>query len=294
MSALPRIVELNGRLLPLEDARVAATDVGLLHGIGLFETMRACGGRVFRWRQHVERLVKSAEALGLSLNESGLAAGDGAGQVCQPSDLSRRLDALLRANKLTDARIRLTVTGGTAGQDRAEPTVLLTAAAVEPYPQEYYTTGLTVRICPYVQASTDPLAGHKTTCYWARLHALHQAQAGGCGEALWFNEKRQLAEGSISNVFIVKGGIVKTPPLDTPVLPGITRAVVIQLCGRKGIRCVEAALDINDLLDADEAFITNSMMGIVPVCRVERKVVGREKVGEMTMTLRHAYLMEDE
>ena len=167
--------------------------------------------------------------------------------------------------------------------------VLTTAVEVQPLPEEYYTRGITLAVCSQAQLSTDPLTGHKTTCFWSRLRALHEAQLRGCGEALWFTEKRELAEGSISIVFIVKEGVVKTPPIGTPVLPGITRAAVLELCERHKIRCEQTSLTIDDLLDADEAFICNSIMEVVPVCRVERKAVGDERVGAVTGKLSVAY-----
>ncbi len=273
-----RVVDLNGSLLSAAEARVSTTDLGVLYGIGLFETMRAYGGRVFRLREHLDRLLASAEALKLPITREML-----------PDE--ERFSAMLSANDLSDARVRLTVSGGSPGDDCVEHMVLATAVAVQPLPEEYYTRGITVAVCSQAQLSTDPLAGHKTTCFWPRLRALHEAQLRGCGEALWFTEKRELAEGSISNVFIVNDGAVQTPPTDTPVLPGITRAAVIQLCKRHDIPCQQIALTIDDLLDADEAFICNSIMEIVPVCRVERKAVGNEKVGGITGKLIDAYQM---
>lgn len=271
-----RVVDLNGSLLAAAEALVSTTDLGVLYGIGLFETMRAYGGRVFRFREHLERLLASAEALKLPITREML-----------PDH--KRLSALLSANDLNDARVRLTVSGGSPGVDGVEHMVLATAVEVQPLPEEYHTRGITVAVCSQTQLTTDPLAGHKTTCFWSRLRALHEAQLHGCGEALWFTEKRELAEGSISNVFIVKDGVVKTPPIGTPVLPGITRAAVIELCGQHSIPCEQTALTIDDLLDADEAFICNSIMEIVPVCRVERKAVGDEKVGGITQRLSAAY-----
>ncbi len=271
-----RVVDLNSSLLSAEEARVSTTDLGVLYGIGLFETMRAYGGGVFRLQEHSERLLASAERLKLPITREML-----------PDE--KRFSALLSANDLTDARLRLTVSGGSPGVDGVEHMVLATAVEVQPLPEEYYTRGITVTVGSQAQLTTDPLAGHKTTCFWARLRALHEAQLHGCGEALWFTEKRELAEGSISNIFIVKEGVVHTPPIATPVLPGITRAAVIELCEQHSIPCEQTTLTIDDLLDADEAFICNSIMEIVPVCRVERKAVGDERVGAVTKRLADAY-----
>ena len=167
--------------------------------------------------------------------------------------------------------------------------VLITAVPLEPVPDEYHTRGVTVHVASPVQQSTDPLIGHKTTCYWPRLQALHEAQQRGCAEALWFTETRQLAEGSISNAFIVKNGVLKTPPLGTPVLPGITRAVVLELGGELEIDTQECPLSIDDLLDADEVFLTNVIMQVVPVIRVEKHDIADGHLGPVTKKLMAAF-----
>ena len=231
---------------------------------------------MFRFRQHVDRLLASAEKLKLPFRREML-----------PDE--GRIVALLEANDLSDARLRLTVSGGSPGEEGLKHMVLTSAVPLEPVPAEYYTRGVTLHLASQVQQSADPLISHKTTCFWPRLQALHEAQQRGCAEALWFTERRQLAEGSISNVFVIKDGIAKTPPLDTPVLPGVTRAAVIELCEREKIPCLQSPLTIDDLLDADEAFLCNCIMEIMPVCRVERSAIGDEKVGPLTKKLANAY-----
>ena len=273
---MPPIVDLNGKLVRADAAEVSVSDLGVLYGIGLFETMRSYAGRVFRFRQHLDRLLASAERLKLPFRREIL-----------PDE--GRLVALLGANDLADARLRLTVSGGSPAEEGLKHMVLTTAVPLEPLPDEYDTRGVTVHIASPVQQSTDPLVGHKTTCFWPRLQALHEAQQHGCAEALWFTESRQLAEGSISNVFVIKDGTARTPPLDTPVLPGITRSAVIELCETEKIPCLQSPLTIDDLLDADEAFFCNCIMEIVPVCRVERSPIGDEKVGPITRRLANAY-----
>jgi branched-subunit amino acid aminotransferase/4-amino-4-deoxychorismate lyase len=273
---MPRWMDFNGRLVEPASAVLPAGDFGLLYGIGLFTTMRARGGRVFRLPAHLARLLGSAAALNLPL-------------VREQLPDARRVERLLEANELTEARLRLTVTGGTRDGEQVRHNVLLTAVPAEPYPESYYADGVTACICPQVQDGSDPLAGHKTTCCWPRLMALHEAQRRGCAEALWFDRTGRLAEGSISNVFVVTAGTVQTPPPDTPVLPGITRSVVGDLCAREGWAWRETALTITDVLDADECFITNCIMGIVPVVRVEKRAIGAEKPGVLTRRLMAAY-----
>jgi branched-chain amino acid aminotransferase len=148
---------------------------------------------------------------------------------------------------------------------------------------------MAVLVSPFRQSRADPLAGHKTTNYLPRLLALRAAQAARCGEALWFTPENRLAEGSVSNIFLVKDSVLKTPPRDTPVLPGITRAVVIESAQAVGIEVRETSLDIDDLLDADEVFITNTGMEVVPVIRVEKHDIGNGQPGPIARDLLDHY-----
>ncbi len=265
---------LNGALVDAAAARVSVFDAALLHGVGLFETLRAYNGAIFRLDAHLERMRRSAEALKLHV----------------AVDLDRCREALrqvLDANGLRDARLRLTVTPGPtplpdANEGPGEPTILATATAVAAYPQEYYDKGMTVLVSHCRQSAADPTAGHKTTSYWPRLAALREAHEKGCGEALWFTPENLLAEGSISNVFVVRDGVIRTPPAGTPVLPGVVRAFILEAAARAGREAQESPLTIHDLLDADEVFLTNSVMEVMPVCRVERKPIGEEKPGPVT------------
>ena len=270
-------VLLDGKLLDDDRAAISIYDGAFLHGAGLFETMRAYNGQLFRYARHLDRMVASAKALSLPITADILPTVDDA----------RRL---LNANDLTDARLRLTVSTGSlrpANPD-APPSmaVLLTAAAATPSPDELYTKGVTVLICPYRQSKHDPLAGHKATAYFARLLALRDAQSQGCTEALWFTTENLLAEGCISNVFTVKGGVLATPPIDTPVLPGVTRDAVLDLARHAGIEGKETAITIDELLDADEVFLTNSSFEVLPITRIERSPIAAESPGPISKTLR--------
>lgn len=272
-------VSLNGRLMPGDQARISVFDSGFMQGVGLFETMRSYGGHVFRLQQHLERLISSARKLGWLV-------------VPDEQQLRENVEQVVEATAHEDARVRLTVTTGTlrpTEQDLPELTVVATATPGASYPPECYSKGVTVLASDYRQSRRDPLAGHKTTSYFARLAALREAHRRGVFEALWFTENGRLAEGAISSVFLVARDTLLTPPLDTPVLPGITRAVVIELARELGIPVREPALTINDLLEADEAFLTNSLMELVPVVRVERAAIGTEKPGPITMRLLEAY-----
>jgi branched-chain amino acid aminotransferase len=287
-------VWLNGNLIDDAEASVSLRDTGLLHAAGVFTTMRSSAGRVFRVEQHLKRLRGSCEALFIPL-------------TFDDATLVIAIEQLLQRNSLSDARLRLTVTRGHATQDplhglRLEPTIFLTATESEQYPLEYYEKGMTVvlldeqKLNPY-----DIQAGHKTLNYFSRLAALREANRRGAGEALWFNVHNYLQSGSISNVFIVKNNVVMTPPTPAQmleaavretvpyaksnVLPGIMRQAVLDAASDAKIEVKFSPLTVSDLLDADEVFLTNSIMQVMPVCRIERKAIGNDRPGPVTQDL---------
>jgi len=200
---------------------------------------------------------------------------------------------LMNDNELSDARIRITVTAGSIRRDPRSPeetlTICATASPLAAYPSELYNAGVTVLVSRFRQSPYDPLTGHKTTSYLGRLIALAEAQKAQCHEGLWFTPDNLLAEGSISNVFIVDSGVVATPPLDTPVLPGIARATVLEICRDGGIEFEERPITIHHLLDADEVFLTNAMMQVMPVARVEKREIGGGKPGPIAKRLLQRY-----
>jgi branched-subunit amino acid aminotransferase/4-amino-4-deoxychorismate lyase len=178
----------------------------------------------------------------------------------------------------------------TQPEDQRKPTLLITATEFRPYPAEYYKTGVLVILCPFRQNATDPTCGHKTTSYYPRLLALNLAHQKQAAEALWFTTDNRLAEGCVSNIFLVKNSVLHTPPLETPALAGIARRTVRQLAGQQSLDLVEKDLYISDVLEADEIFLTNVIMEVLPVVSVEQHTVGDGKVGPVTKRLREGFL----
>jgi branched-chain amino acid aminotransferase len=277
---LTSTVHLNGQFISETDAKVSVHDGGWLHGAGLFETMRAENGHVFRLDAHIERLRRSAAKL-LTTIEPGML----------PS--AKVFSELLQRNELKSARVRLTVTAGSmqTNPDAAVPqlTVCATAARLFPCAPDLYEKGVHVVICNFRTSPSDPVAGHKTTGYLPRLLGLREAQRVQCAEALWFTTANRLAEGSISNVFVIRKDVLKTPPLDTPVLPGIARDEVLQIAQEVGMETQQVPLGIDDLLDADEILLTNTMMQVMPVIRVEKHDIARGRVGPVARKLLEEY-----
>jgi len=264
---------LNDRLEDIDSAAVSVRDSGLLYGAGLFETMRSYNGKVFSLDEHIDRLIDSGKKLAITTPEKDF--------------LAEAVNKTLEANGLKDARIRLTVTNGQMSLDDQgpKPTVLVTATEIQNYPPQYYTDGVLVVLCPYRQNPSDPICGHKTLNYLPRMMGLKFAHEIRAAEALWFSTEGKLAEGCISNVFLVKDKKLFTPKLDTPVLAGIIRKVTIALAKNNSIEAQQTDLSIDDVLDADEIFVTNSIMEIMPVSRVEKHIVGDGKAGNITRLL---------
>ncbi|KKK50870.1 hypothetical protein LCGC14_3120710, partial [marine sediment metagenome] len=209
-------VFLNGKIVEDTAAHVSISDSGFLYGMGLFETMRAAGGKVFALDDHLDRLFASIAALGLK-------------NVCDREYVTKAIHKTLKANKLKNARLRLTLTNGPVAAESENPTLLITATDFQPYPPEYYKDGVRAVITDCRQNATEPTAGHKTTDLFSRLHVLNEAHKKKAAEALWFTTDNRLAEGCISNVFLVKDSVLYTPPIETPVLAGVARKAVCQI-----------------------------------------------------------------
>jgi branched-chain amino acid aminotransferase len=265
-------VFLNDKLVDTDKAAVSVADSGFLYGAGLFETMRCSNGVVFCLEEHLDRLFTSAAALSIN-------------NTYEKNYISDAVYQLLKANNLiADARLRLTLTSGSisASDELPKSTLIITATKMTPYPAEYYQKGVLAAISSFRQNAGDPVCGHKTLNYLPRMIALNEARMKMAAEALWFTVDTRLAEGCISNVFLVKNSVIYTPKAETPVLPGIARKAVIKLAGENSIELVEKDLYINDCLKADEIFMSNVIMQVMPVIKLEKHTVGEGKVGQTT------------
>jgi branched-chain amino acid aminotransferase len=276
---MSEIVYLNGALLPLDRAKVSVLDYGFLYGYGLFETMRAYGGEVFCLDKHLERLDSSMEMLGIKAE--GLALKDAV------------MDTI-RANRLADARVRITVSIGEGGMvpDPAscgEPTVLITAASYKPYPEQVYQNGFKAVVSSIRRNSQSPLSMLKSANYLESMLARQEARNVGVDEALFLNDKGLLAEASMSNVFLFSNGVLKTPAKESGILPGITREVVLELASKSGIDTSECNIALAELSSAYEAFLTNSIMEIMPLVEVDGRAIGSGSPGPVTRGLMEAY-----
>jgi branched-chain amino acid aminotransferase len=252
------IIWLDGRLVPAKDARVSPYDHGLLVGDGVFETMRVYNGIPFAWTRHHQRLERSAGGLGLTAPSS--------------DELRAAVDSTLSANDLSEARVRLTLTGGPAapGSERGDgpPTVIVIVGPPTPFP-----VTVDVVTVPWTRNEGGAVTGLKTTSYAENVRALTYARERGAGEALFLNTRKELCEATGSNVFVLAGGMVRTPPEGAGCLLGVTRALVLELCAEHGIAAEEATLGPADLVHSDEAFLTSSTREVQPIAHTDSRAL---------------------
>ena len=278
---MAEIVYINGELVERTEARVSAFDRGLLYGYGLFETMRSYGGRVFRIDRHLSRLMRSAEMLAIDT-------------ALDAAELGRAVYDTVSANKLDDARIRLTVTAGEGERSLSPPTsgsltIMVVAERLELPKSTAYKNGIRAAIVGGRRNSQSPLSGLKAIGYLESLLARSQAAAAGADEAVMLNERGLVAECSTSNIFIVASGRLLTPSVESGILPGITRDVIMELASGLGVEASECDVAVADLFNAGEAFITNSVIEVLPVVEVDDRPIGPGKPGEVTGRLSRAY-----
>ena len=276
---MEQIVYLNGALVPRSQARISPFDLGFLYGYGLFETMRSYTGYIFRLERHLERLLTSAKLLGLPLDAF---------------DLDKACHDTLKANNMADARIRLTVSigEGEAIPDppkHPRPTVLVIATSYTPPPDDSYRKGFKAVISPIRQNSQSPLSHLKSANYINNIIARKEAKAAGADEAILLNERGLLCEGSTNNIFLVSRGNLITPDEKSGCLPGITRHIVIELASGLGLSVTQREVQLEELLRADEAFLTNSLIELMPLTQVNDKPIGMGKRGKVTEKLMTAY-----
>jgi branched-chain amino acid aminotransferase len=274
---LAEIIYLDGRLIPRSKAKLSPFDHGFLYGYGLFETVRAYQGHIFHLDRHLSRLRRSAESIGLAKRLTSF-------------DLEAAFTKTLDANKLKDARLRLTVSAGEGDMTPdpstcSNPTVLITARNLVPLPPEKYESGFKAALSPLHRNSQSPLSRLKSTCYMENTLARMAARAAGCDEAILLNEQGYLAEGSTTNIFLAINGELITPSLESGVLPGITREVVLEIARASNIKTLERQVELKELIEAEEAFMTNSILELMPLTWFEGKPISTGKPGKLSKDL---------
>jgi branched-chain amino acid aminotransferase len=270
---------LNGKLVT-EEGGIGIADRGLLFGDGLFETVRVYSGRPFAWEEHRERLLAGCRRLGIPC----------------PAEITTGVDALLRATALREGSLRVTVTRGEALRrgllpaPGAAPTVLITAQDGRPYQESAYRRGFTAVTVSFPRNRLSPLAGLKSLNALENILGRLEASAAGADEGLFVNDRGELTEGTVSNLFIIPGdGSLVTPGRESGLLPGIARGLVLRMAPALGLAVREAAVGPERLLAAAEAFLTNSLLEVMPLVSFDGRPIGSGRPGTLTASLRLRY-----
>lgn len=275
-------VWIDGKLVDKAEARVSVYDHGVLYGDGVFEGIRVYSGRIFECDAHLQRLYDSARAIRLKIPYSA-------------AELRAAMEQTLKANNFVDCYIRLVVTrgAGSLGIDPAKcptPCVYIITDLIHVYAEEMYEQGIAVIISSVIRTHPLSLSPRiKSLNYLNNILARIEANDAGCPEAIMLNQDGNVAEATVQNVFTVKGGKVVTPPVTDGALDGVTRRVMIELCGRLTIPCVEKSIQRHDLYIADEIFLTGTGAEVMPVTRVDNRMIGSGQSGPITGKLLEAF-----
>lgn len=263
------LICLNGRFLKASDAKISVFDHGFLYGDGVYETLRTYGGKVWQIDEHLRRLEKSAEYLLLKLPVS-------------KRTLAEWVRTLVQKNGFKESRIRITLTRGLNEFDfvtSRKPTLFIVAEKLQPQPTDVYRRG--VKVITVRMVRTLPEA--KSTSLLPFILARQQMAQKKAYEALFIDEKNFVREGTITNVFMVKNRVLYTPKQN--ILAGTTRAVILKVAKKIGIKVREESVSLRRLTSANEVFITNAPRGIIPVRQVDKHVIGSGKPGSLTMRI---------
>jgi len=275
-------IYISGQFFSKEDAKISVYDHGLLYGDGVFEGLRAYSGKVFRLQQHLERLYESARAIMLQIPMTMEA-------------LASAVNETVAKNSLKDAYIRLVITRGSGalGLDpnkTSNPQIIIIADSITLYPAELYEKGMAIITASTIRNHPAALSPRiKSLNYLNNILAKIEGLQAGCAEALMLNHKGEVAECTGDNIFIVKNGILRTPPTDAGILEGITRNAVIDLAREHGIPFVETAMTRHDVIVADECFLTGSAAEVIPVVTLDSRSIGNGAVGPISKQLQIAF-----
>jgi branched-chain amino acid aminotransferase len=277
------IVYINGLFTPLCNAKVSIQDRGFCYGDGLFETLRVNKGRIFRLEQHVNRLFRSLPKVFIDLPMTRL-------------ELMAVANDTLARNKYKEAIIRLTVTrGDTKSNIQVDsdipPTLVVNIRAFTPLPKATYKKGVRIKLFQERASLINGLDQRLKSCnYLSNILIKKLSNGKDFMESIVVDPDFGVTEGTTSNVFIVRQGVLKTPPVSPYVLDGITRQVVLEIAREHKIPFQEERITLEDLLKADEVFITNTGIEIVPVTQIDSQAIGNKKPGILTVFFHDEFL----
>jgi len=272
---------LNRCFVNCSEAKISVFDRGFLYGDGLFETMRAYSGRVFRLKDHLDRLFCSAREIELSLS-------------CSRKYLKESIEKILKMNNLSNAYIRVTISRGVSDPGLVSPaksysTLVIVARKMKCLSSLTYKKGWRAIVVETRQNQASPLSRLKSLNFLNNILARKEAEAKRVDEGILLNTLGEVTEASTSNIFFVKRGTVITPKEKSGLLPGITRGVVLELVSSLGVEAYDKKVFLDDLMVADETFLTNSLIEIMPLVEIDGHPIGNGKPGPVTQRIHKAY-----
>ncbi len=275
---MSRKVYVAGKLVPADQATVSVFDHGLLYGDGIFEGIRVYSGRVFLLGEHITRLYESALAIRLQIPMT-------------PEEMTKAVEDTVRENGIEDGYVRLVVTrgAGSLGLDirrTSNPQVIVIADTISLYPAELYQTGMKLITASTIRNHPGALSPRiKSLNYLNNIMAKIEGTDAGTVEALMLNHNGEVSECTGDNIFIVRNGVLKTPPTDAGILEGITRNAVIRLAREAGIEVRECVMVRHDIFTADECFLTGTAAEVIAVISLDGRQIGNGKPGPVTCDL---------
>lgn len=273
---------IENKLVDEADAKISVFDHGLLYGDGVFEGIRVYDGRIFELKAHIDRLYESAMVIRLVVPMG-------------KAEVISATEETVKANGIEDGYIRLVVTRG-VGTLGLNPFVcergqlFIIAATIQLYPEELYETGM--KIISAATVRNHPLAippQVKSLNYLNNIMAKIEALDAGVPEAVMYNHEGYVAEATGDNVFIIKNGVIYTPPTEAGALVGITRGVVFKLAGKENIEVVEKNLTRYDLYTSDEFFLTGTAAEVIGIVEIDGRIIGEGRPGPVTKLLREKF-----
>jgi branched-chain amino acid aminotransferase len=279
---MAKFVYLNNQIVPQEEAKISVYDHGFLYGDGLFDTMRAYNGKVFRLEQHLDRLQANAGRLTLTIPWSR-------------EELAKAIQTTIQANNLSEAYIRLTISRGPGpiGIDPRlcpQPTLVIMTKELTPFPDDAYTKGIatiTLKIRRNPIQSLDPSL--KALSFLNNILAKLELINASISEGIMLNCDSVISEGTVSNIFWVSQGVLYTPSPEVGILLGITRQTVLEISAEAGLEAHQGTYPVEQLYQAEECFFTNSSGELWPVTQVDGQVIGDGKPGSVTRRLHELY-----
>ena len=278
---MAELVYINGDLVPKTEAKISVFDHGFLYGNGLFETMRAYHRKVFRLEHHLQRLFLALEYLRFPIPFSF-------------DFLKEAVYNILDANRVDEAYVRVSVTRGEGAtvpdpSTCGVPNLIIITREYVSYSPALYQKGYRGKIVSVRPSPHTPTLTMKTLNYLNNIIAKREAKDAGFNEALMINTEGFVTEGAVSSLFMIKGGLISTPAREVGLLPGITRQVILEIAEAKSLKAREAKITPSELLAADEAFLTNSLIEIMPLVEIDGYPLGRGSPSPLTQELMGAY-----